>query len=111
VFYRSGANVALNPIVSQVYPKTHKGQYLSDHFGKKVSFELTVSPSESSPIQRPVDSYTKTLLNRLLKLFKQQKSSNFDYVQNIIEKRLSELGSVNPQRIASSCDDLLQPAF
>ncbi|MCB0392166.1 MAG: endonuclease/exonuclease/phosphatase family protein [Bdellovibrionales bacterium] len=95
VFYRSGKLVELKATESEVYPKTFKGEHLSDHYGKKIRFQL----KNKSSFQTVKDSAgiisieeEKQVLKAVKSLFLKEKSKEFQRFIEIIESRLEELG-------------------
>jgi hypothetical protein len=92
VFFRQSAeanSIYLKVLNSKIYPKTYKGQYLSDHYGRTVQFEFTDSKvATPNPLSR---KEIKEILIKSIKILSSDSPREFDWAIKKLEQRLALL--------------------
>jgi exonuclease III len=86
VFYRNGEETQLKIQSSQVFPKVYKDQYLSDHYGKKVSLDFEPINGFFMPIN--YENQSKEYIERALRILKNQKEKEYIFAIKALERRL-----------------------
>lgn len=86
VFYRNSDGYGLRPTSSEIYPKDYNGQFMSDHYGRWVSFRLAESEAllEAHENEKAVD-----VLKRALRVLRSEKSPDFDGAVRILERKIA----------------------
>lgn len=109
IFIRNGHNVTMQVKTSDIFPTKYDGQYLSDHYGRRVRLSLQYQTHQIEQVSN-TSSQAVAVLEKVLQIFESQNSLEYKYVMALVENKLRDFGEIRRKNVAL-CEDSLLTCF